>query len=204
MKKEITLKEMQRDLSFIEKNIGKISTRRMMTLYHKYLYGANSYFIGAELNGQVLAIKRKHIPLHWCSCQTDNNTNTQYLRFRPHKKGAIELSKSRGVFTLGNTKEIYTLYKCNTKQGYNSGYCFEIALYNFFSIDGWKQDNKSSRKGGDIRINNEEIQAKFAEKNSLATITNTDKIINEIKRRMKECTKHSFFRPAARIKVNYF
>ena len=187
MKTNITLNEMKRDLAFIEANMGNISVRRMMTLYEKYLNGADSYFLGVELNGMAIALKRKHIPLEWCSCQTDHVKEIQYLRFRPHKKGAIALSLKKGAFIIGMVEEIYKLYQCNTKKGYNSGYCFEIALFNFFGIEGWSQDNKASSKGGDICINNEEIQAKFAEKDGgLATITTTDKIKNEIYRKMKE------------------
>ena len=182
----MTRKEMERDLAYIKNHIGTMTARRMLTLYEKYMNGSDAYIIGAELNGEAIALMRKHIPLKWCSCQTDHDTNTQYLRFRPHKWGAIEMSNSRGVFTLGEVAEMYQLYKCKTKKGYNSGYCFEIALYNLFEIEGWRQDNKHSTKGGDIEIDGVQYQAKFVEKNSLATITSTAKIINEIERRLKE------------------
>lgn len=183
------MREMKRDLAFIQKNVGTISTQRMITLYNKYLNGADCYIIGAELNGEAIALERKHIPQKWCSCQTTHRADkidNQYLRFRPHLWGAKEMAESRGAFSVGNTDEMYKLYQCNTKKGYNSGYCFEKALFNLFGIDGWTQDNKASSKGGDICINGKEIQAKFVEKNSLATITSTDKIINEINRRMKK------------------
>ena len=114
MKTNITLNEMKRDLAFIEANMGNISIRRMMTLYEKYLNGADSYFLGVELNGMAIALKRKHIPLEWCSCQTDHVKEIQYLRFRPHKKGAIALSLKKGAFIIGMVEEIYKLYQCNT------------------------------------------------------------------------------------------
>lgn len=184
--KETTVREMKRDLAHIEKHTGEISPKRMLTMYDKYLNGADSYILGAELNGEAVALKRKHIPEKWCSCQTDHKEDNQYLRLRPHKIGAIEMSESRGAFIVGDTEEIYQLYKCNTKKGYNSGYCFEIALFNLYGIEGWKQDNKASSKGGDIVINGEEIQIKYVEKDSLATITSTKKIKNEILRRLEK------------------
>ncbi len=184
MKKEITLKEMKRDLNYIRKNAGHIPTTRMITLYEKYLHNADTYMLGAEYEEMISAIERKHLPLKWCSCKSQYNTGdipNQELRFRPHKKGSKELSKSRGVFVVGEAKEIYTLYTNNSAKGYNAGYCFEIALFNYFDIDGWKQDNKPSSKGGDLTVNGIQIQAKFSE----ATITTTTKLINEINRRMK-------------------
>lgn len=179
--------KLERDLNYIKENRGNISTKKMMALYTRYMNGSDAYILGAEFEGEAFAIIRKHIPLKWCSCQTDHETNNQYLRLRTHKWGAEELSKSRGVFNLGAVEEMYQLYKCNTKKGYNSGYCFEIALFNFFAIEGWKQDNKHSTKGGDIEIDGKQYQAKFVEKESLATITSTSKLINELERRLKKC-----------------
>ena len=80
---------------------------------------------------------------------------------------------------------MYKLYTCNNKQGFNSGYCCEIALFNYYGIKGWTQDNKRADKGGDIEINGKQIQIKFAQKNSLATITSTDKILNKIEELLK-------------------
>ena len=184
--RETTVREMKRDLAYIDNHTGEISIRRMLTMYEKYLNGADSYILGAELNGEAIALKRKYLPQKWCSCQTDHAENNQFLRLRPHKKGAIEMSESRGAFTVGDTEDIYKLYQCNTKKGYNSGYCFEIALFNLYGIEGWKHDNKPSTKGGDITIDGEEIQIKYVEKNSLATITSTKKIRKEIIRRLEK------------------
>ncbi len=184
MKENITLKEMRRDWNYIRNNAGHIPTTRMITLYEKYLHGADSYIFGAEYEGQIVAIPRKNIPIKWCSCKSQYNLGiipNQELRFRPHKKGSKELANSRKVFTIGNAIETYKLYLNNSAKGYNAGYCFEIALFNYFGVEGWKQDGKPSSKGGDIEVNGEQIQAKFAE----ATITTTNKLLNEIERRMK-------------------
>lgn len=187
MKTNVTRKELNRDRIFILKNTGNISARRMMTLYEKYMNGADEYCFGVQVADFIFAIVRKHIPLELCSCQTDHKKNIQYLRFRPHAKGAEKIAKSRGVFTVGMAKDIYKLYKCNTKKGYNSGYAFEIALFHYFGLDNWVQDNKISTEGGDLCVNGIEIQAKFAEGNSAATITSTSKILNEINRRLALC-----------------
>ena len=67
------------------------------------------------------------------------------------------------------------------KKGYNSGYCFEKAVYAKYGIEEeWTQDNKASTKGGDICLNGREIQIKYVEKGSLATITSTSKILRQI------------------------
>jgi len=177
-----------RDKNYIEKNAGRISTSRMLRYYERYLHGSDKYALGAEFEEKVFAIIRKHIPLKYCSCQTSHGEKVvQYLRFRPHLWGSEEIANARGSINLGTTKEIYKLYRCNNKKGYNSGYCCEIALYNYFGIEGWTQDNKRADKGGDIEINGEQVQIKFVEKNSLATITSTEKILNQINRLLKNC-----------------
>ena len=51
--------------------------------------------------------------------------------------------------------------------------------------DEWEQDNLASTKGGDIRLNGEEIQLKYVEKESLATITSTSKILRQIEKILK-------------------
>ena len=176
-----------RDKNYILKNAGNISVSRMMTLYEKYLHGSDEYALGVEYNENAFVVFRKHLPKKYCSCQTTHTTskNVQYLRFRPHNWGAKEISKSRGVINLGSIEKMYKLYTCNNKQGFNSGYCCEIALFNHYGIKGWTQDNKRADKGGDIEINGKQIQIKFAQKNSLATITSTDKILNKIEELLK-------------------
>lgn len=176
-----------KDKNFIEKNAGNISVRRMLTLYEKYLHGSDEYGLGAEYENQMFIIFRKHIPLKYCSCQTSHGyTNNQYLRFRPHLWGAREIANAKGSINLGKTADLYNLYTCKTKKGYNSGYCCEKAVYDYFKVDGWKQDNKRADLGGDIQLNGKNIQLKYAEKNSLATITSTDKILNQINRLLQE------------------
>lgn len=180
-------KSLLRDKHYIEKNVGNIPTSKMLNFYEKYLHGSDKYILGAEYEESVYTIIRKHIPLKYCSCQTSHGEKSvQYLRFRPHLWGSKEIANARGSINLGTTEEIYSLYHCNNKKGYNSGYCCEIALYNHFGIEGWVQDNKRADKGGDIEINGEQLQIKFVEKNSLATITSTDKILNQINRLLKE------------------
>lgn len=178
---------LERDKKYIENHIGEMSVSRMLLYYERYLHGSDMYGLGAEYEGEANVMFRKHIPQKYCSCQTDHRKNIQYLRFRPHEWGAKEIANARGVISLGNAKEMYKLYTCNNKKGYNSGYCCEIALFNLYDIEGWTQDNKRADKGGDIEINGKQIQIKFAEKESLATITNTNKILNKINELLKEC-----------------
>ena len=180
-------KTLIRDKKYIEKHIGEIPVSRMLLLYERYLHGSDEYALGAEYENEAHVVFRKHIPKKYCSCQTDHKTNIQYVRFRPHEWGAKEIANARGAVNLGNTEDMYKLYTCNNKKGYNSGYCCEIALFNFYGIDGWTQDNKRADKGGDIEINGKQIQVKYAEKESLATITNTNKILNKINELLKEC-----------------
>lgn len=182
----MTRKEILRDKKYIENHIGEIPVRRMMTLYNKYLNGSDEYIFGMEYNGEIFALRRKHIPLKYCSCQTDHKTNNQYLRIRNHIETSKEVANSRGVINLGNAEEVYKLYTCGTKSGHNGGYCFEIALFNYYEVDGWKQDNKRADKGGDIEINGVQIQAKFCPKESLATITTTKKLLNKINELLNE------------------
>jgi hypothetical protein len=182
----ISRQTLLRDKNFIEKNVGNISERRMLLLYERYLHGSDKYGLGVEYLGKAYIIFRKNIPLKYCSCQTAHGKkNNQYLRFRPHLWGSEEIAKAKGYVNLGETSEIYKLYTCDNKKGYNSGYCFEKALFNYYGIEGWKQDNKRADKGGDIELNGENVQIKFVEKNSLATITSTDKILNQINRLLK-------------------
>ena len=178
-------KTLMRDKNYIEKNIGKIPVSRMIRLYEKYLHGSDMYGLGAEYEGKGYLIYRKNIPLKYCSCQTDHKANAQFIRFRPHEWGAEEISKAKGKIELGNVSEMYKLYTCKNKKGYNSGYCCEIALFNRYGVKGWRQDNKRADKGGDIEINGQKIQVKFAEKNSLATITSTSKLLNKINELLK-------------------
>lgn len=178
-----------RDKEYIKKNAGSIPESKMLSLYEKYLHGSDEYGLGAEYNREAFVIFRKHIPLKYCSCQTTHKKsgNIQYLRFRPHLWGSREIASTKGSLNLGSVDEIYPLYLCNNKKGYNSGYSCEIALYNYYGISGWKQDNKRADKGGDIEVNGKRIQIKFVEKNSLATITSTNKILNKINELLKAC-----------------
>lgn len=181
----MTREEILKDKAYIENHIGEIPAEEMLNLYEKYLNGSEGYALGVELDGEVYVIFSKHIPLKYCSCQTDHKTNKQYIRFRPHLWGAKEIANTKGVLNLGKTKDIYSLYPCKNKKGYNSGYCCEIALFNYYGIEGWKQDNKRADKGGDIEINGTQIQIKYVEKNSLATVTNTKKIVNKMNELLK-------------------
>lgn len=176
-----------RDKNYIEKNAGNISERRMLLFYERYCHGSELYGLGADCNGEAVAIFRKHIPLKYCSCQTSHGkTNNQFLRFRPHEWGAKEIANAKGAINLGSVNEMYRLYQCNTKQGFNGGYCFEKAIFNFYGIEGWTQDNKPASDGGDVEINGKQVQLKYAPKASLATITSTNKILRIINKMLKE------------------
>lgn len=166
---------------YITANVGKLSIVEMANYYHTFLHGADKYLFGVEFDRMIYGYFDKEIPLKYCSCQTDHKTNTQYLRFRPHEWGAQEIATRTDAICFGSTEEVYKLYTCNTKKGYNSGYCFEKAVFAKYGMaDEWAHDNKASTEGGDIRLNGEEIQMKFVEKASLATITSTDKILRQI------------------------
>ena len=165
----------------IIENVGNLSVTEMLWLYETIMNGSDGYILGAEYDGMVYGYHTDHIPEKYCSCQTDHKTNNQYLRFRPHLWGSREIANRSDVICYGSTKEVYTYYTCNTKSGYNSGYCFEIAVYKHHNrYNEWVQDNKASTEGGDITLNGKEIQMKFVEKNHLATITSTAKIVRRI------------------------
>lgn len=167
--------------TYIENNIGKLSPAEMMHLYHTFMHGADKYLLGVEFDEMVYGFFTVEIPLRYCSCQTDHKTNVQYLRFRPHEWGAQEIATREDAICFGSTETVYKLYTCNTKKGYNSGYCFEKAVFAKYNMaDEWVQDNKASTYGGDIRLNGEEVQMKYVEKESLATITSTAKILRQI------------------------
>ena len=166
---------------YITNNVGTLSIAEMMNYYEMFMNGADKYLLGVEFDEMTYGIFVKDIPLKYCSCQTDHKANNQYLRFRPHEWGAQEIATDKTAICFGSIDKIYSLYTCNTKKGYNSGYCFERAVYEKYGMtDEWEQDNKASTKGGDITLNSEEVQIKFVEKNSLATITSTKKIIRQI------------------------
>lgn len=168
---------------YISNNIGCLSIAEMFKFYNLFMNGADKYLLGVEFDEMVYGYFTKEIPLKYCSCQTDHKVNVQYLRFRPHIWGAQEIATREDTICFGSTEKVYSLYTCNTKKGYNSGYCFEKAVFEKYGIaNEWKQDNKASTEGGDIYLNGEEIQMKFVEKNSLATITSTTKILNQIKK----------------------
>ena len=168
----MTIEAIQNDYNYIKENIGNIPTERMIELYEKYLNGTDSYLCGVEYQGEIYGIFEKTLNTNLCACQTDHKKNIQYLRYRPHLKGSALVANDENAIHFGSTNEIYKLFLCKNKQGFNAGYCFEIAVYTHFGRrEEWKQDNKPSCKGGDIRINEEEIQMKFVRKDSLATVT---------------------------------
>ena len=170
----------------IESNIGTLPPVEMMKYYHMFLHGADGYLLGVEFDEMVYGFFAKEIPLKYCSCQTDHKANNQYLRFRPHEWGAQEIATREDTICFGTTEKVYAMYTCNTKKGYNSGYCFEKAVYAKYGMeDQWTQDNKASIHGGDICLNGEEIQMKYVEKGSLATITSTKKILRQIDKILK-------------------
>lgn len=184
----MTITELMKDRNYIIENAGNIPTKTMLKLYEKYCHGSDLYGLGVEYNNEVFGIFRKNIPLKYCSCQTEHKkVNVQYLRFRPHQSGAKEIANARGAINFGKTETVYTLYQNKTKQGFNAGYCFEKAVFDFYEVEGWKQDNKRAKAGGDIELNGKKIQLKFIRKDSLATITSTKKLINEIDRQIKKC-----------------
>ena len=166
---------------YIKNNIGCLSPKEMLDFYEMFMDGADKYLLGVEFDEMVYGYYSKEIPLKYCSCQTDHKTNVQYLRFRPNEWGAQEIATRQDVICFGTTERIYKLYTCNTKKGYNSGYCFEKAVYaKYGREEEWKQDNKHSVDGGDFNLDGEEIQLKYVEKGSLATITSTNKILRQI------------------------
>ena len=165
----------------IQSNIGKLTPSEMLGYYEMFMHGADGYLLGVEFDEMTYGFFTTEIPLKYCSCQTDHKTNQQYLRFRPHAWGSQEIATREDAVCFGSTEYVYTLYTCNTKKGYNSGYCFERAVYEKYGMaDKWEQDNKASTKGGDICLEGKEIQIKFVEKESLATITSTSKILRQI------------------------
>ena len=179
MTREAILKDKQE----IEANIGKLSIARLYEFYEKYMNGADAYLCGVEFDDMIYGYFTRHLNLKYCSCQTDHAKNEQYLRFRPHGWGAQEIATREDAICFGSTDEVYKLYTCNTKKGYNSGYCFERAVFNFYGMgEQWEQNNLASTEGGDICLNGEEIQMKFVEKNSLATVTSTSKILRRIEK----------------------
>lgn len=179
--KTMTKIELLKTREYIANNIGKLSIVELMRFYHLFMHGADEYLLGAEFDGMTYGFFAKEIPLKYCSCQVDHKTNNQYLRFRPHEWGAQEIATREDAVCFGSTEYVYGLYTCNTKKGYNSGYCFEKAVYAKYGMEEeWTQDNKASTKGGDICLNDREIQIKYVEKGSLATITSTSKILRQI------------------------
>lgn len=171
--------------AYIESHTGKLSVTEMMHYYEMFMNGADGYLLGVEFNKGVYGIFTDTIPTEFCSCQTDHKANNQYLRFRPYKSGAEIIANNDKAICFGSTDRVYSLYTCNTKKGYNSGYCFEKVVYEYYNNTTWKQDNKPSVYGGDIFINGKEIQMKYVEKESLATITSTKKILRQIDKILK-------------------
>lgn len=182
----MTREQMINDRDYIMHNVGNLSIEKMIEFYEIYMHGADGYVFGVEHNEHAIGYYSDSINPEYCSCQTDHKVNNQYLRFRPHKAEIKKIIENETVVDFGNIAEIYNLYQCNTKKGYNSGYCFEIAVYNYYSMTTWKQDNKPSTKGGDININGKELQLKYVEKGSLATITSTKKIVRRINKLLAE------------------
>lgn len=179
----MTKNELMNIKNHIANNIGYLTPAEILGYYEMFMHGADKYLLGVEFDEMVYGYFTKEIPLKYCSCQTDHKANVQYLRFRPHAWGAQEIATREDVICFGSTEQVYTLYTCNTKKGYNSGYCFEKAVYNKYGMaNQWAQDNKASTLGGDIQLNGEEIQMKFVEKESLATITSTSKILRQIEK----------------------
>ena len=182
----MTIASMKADMEYIKKNTGSIPDAIMCELYEKYMNGADKYLLGVEYKGKVYGVFSDHLDLRYCSCQTDHKTNNQYFRFRPHQWGAKEIAENPAAIDFGDVTSMYTMYQCKNKQGFNSGYCFEKHAYNRFDIPEWEQDNKPCYKGGDMVLNGEEIQLKYARKNSLATITSTSKILKRIAKLLQE------------------
>lgn len=182
----MTKAEMIADRIYIIENTGKLTPFELMYFYEVYANGSSSYLLAVEHKGKANGFFTRDIPLEYCSCQTDHKKNNQYLRFRHHEWSAEEISNREDIICFGSIEEIYSLYTCKTKKGYNSGYCFEKAVYAKYGMsEQWAQDNKASNKGGDICLNGEEIQIKFVEKGSLATITSTAKLIRLIDKALK-------------------
>lgn len=183
----MTIETMKRDRNYILENAGNIPKQIMAALYERYVNGSDEYLLAVEYMGKIFGIFVTELILEFCSCQTTHKeTNNQYLRFRPHQYGAAIIANSPNAICFGTTEEIYPLYKCNNKQGFNAGYSFEIAVYNKYHVEGWKQDNKPASKGGDIELNGRQVQIKFVREESLATVTSTNKILNRIDELMRE------------------
>lgn len=178
----MNINTLKRDKKYIENHIGNIPISRLMRLYDRYANGSDEYLLGVEYEGETYSKFYKHIPVRYISTQTDHKENNQYIRFRPHKWGAKEIANAKGSFHIGTVEDIYKLYG-------NKGYCFEIAVYEYYGVDGWKQDNKRADKGGDIEINGKKIQMKYSHGNSAATITSTNKLLNIINEKIKEIEK---------------
>lgn len=177
----MTRKDILQDKIFIEENVGRLSIAQLYDFYEKYMNGADAYLCGVEFDDMIYGYFTDELELKYCSSQIDHAKHEQYLRFRPHLWGAQEIATRRDAICFGSTDEIYKLYTCNTKKGYNSGYCFERAVFNYYGMgEQWEQNNLASTDGGDITLNGKEIQMKFVEKNSLATVTTTSKIIRRI------------------------
>ena len=179
----MTKTELLATYDYIKNNVGKLTPAQMLYYYETFMHGADQYLLGVEFDGMVYGFFSDELPLRYCSCQTDNKTGNQYLRFRPHMWGSQEIATREDAICFGTTSEVYTLYTCNTKKGYNSGYCFEKAVYMHYGMESeWVQDNKASTLGGDICLNGVEVQMKYVEKDSLATVTTTNKLLRQIEK----------------------
>ena len=182
----MTIAEIKIIRDHIKSNIGKLTPAEMLSYYEMFMHGADGYLLGVEFDKMAYGFFTAEIPLKYCSCQTDHKEGKQYLRFRPNGWGAQEIATREDAVCFGSVEYVYTLYTCNTKKGYNSGYCFEPAVYEKYDmVDEWEQNNKASTLGGDIRLNEKEVQIKFVEKESLATITSTSKILRQINKILK-------------------
>lgn len=181
----MTKAEIINTINYIKENAGALSVKEMYEFYEKFMNGADKYLLGVEFNGNVYGYYAEEINLEFCKCQTTHSEkgNNQYLRFRPQQYGAKKIVETKDVINFGKTEDVYKLYTCNTKKGYNSGYCFEKAVFDYYGMsEEWTQDNLASIYGGDITLNDEEVQMKFVEKGSLATITSTNKIIRRLEK----------------------
>lgn len=171
---------------YITKKIGHLTLNEFIYYYELLMNGSDEYILGVEYKGKAYGFHTKDIPLEYCSTQTDHKKDIQYLRFGGTDKKAKMIIDKENVECFGTCEEIYNFYHCNTKSGHNTGYCFEIAVFDSYGIKNeWCQDNKASTKGGDISINGKEIQVKFSSKGSAATITSTATILKELDRRIK-------------------
>lgn len=148
-------------------NMKNIVTVKYFYSQYRRFTGSHLYLIGGDYRGKVYYFFTKTFNPEWLTSDfaSSQNGGYQQLKFRLRAKDWKRLIATGKATYICTCKELIENFPCYNKDGeryYNKGVAFEKWAAKYFcNIEDRKKDSDKFSTGGDIVVNNEQVQVKF-------------------------------------------